>query len=123
TIVFDKTGTLTEAGQFQLMYEGIQLTKVEEHYVKSLAAQSSHPLSRKLSTFLETGKLMKVENYQEEIGQGLYGIIDGNEICIGSNTYIGSTFDGTDSNETSVYVRLNSEIKGRYIYKNVYREG
>ncbi len=123
TIVFDKTGTLTEANQFRLEYEGAALTQEEKRFVKSLATQSSHPLSRRINHFLEEEKIIKADNFRENIGEGLKGVFEGNEVYLGSYNYVGSPQELSHSNETSVYVRINDHTKGRFIFKNVYRPG
>ena len=46
TIVFDKTGTITKSESSALHYEGIELSDFQKQITRSLAAQSTHPLSK-----------------------------------------------------------------------------
>ncbi len=59
-IVFDKTGTLTTTHQQEVVYEGLELSKHQQQAIASLAAQSSHPLSRALVTHF--GNLKRLSN-------------------------------------------------------------
>jgi cation transport ATPase len=55
-LVFDKTGTLTSTSNNQLIYEGTDLTDEERVLIKTLAAQSSHPISQEICRQPTDGK-------------------------------------------------------------------
>src|SRR5690606_20026733 len=55
TIVFDKTGTLTENKQAFVIYNGEKLTEFQTKAIKSISANSNHPLSKAINNYLEAG--------------------------------------------------------------------
>ncbi|MEZ4931833.1 MAG: hypothetical protein R2788_06920 [Saprospiraceae bacterium] len=52
TVVFDKTGTITETNKNELKYIGQELSAAEKIAVRSLAHQSTHPISQQIDLFL-----------------------------------------------------------------------
>src|SRR5690606_17276117 len=49
-IVFDKTGTITSSDKSQnIVYEGVNLNKVDQNLIRNLVHASNHPVSRKRS--------------------------------------------------------------------------
>ena len=91
TIVFDKTGTLT-SGTPQVI-EVIEFEKIPQiaSYIKSLEVQSEHPLSKALTSYFKDAMTIGVENYDTHIGNGISGIIQQNQVKIGSIEYLSST--------------------------------
>lgn len=123
TIVFDKTGTITYQQEAKLIYQGDLLTETEQSYIRSLASQSNHPLSKAIVTSLQTFKPLKITDYTEIKGKGISGKINGVGIKLGSANYLG-TFANQEQNDGSlVYVSINEQIKGCFIIKNKYRSG
>ena len=119
-VVFDKTGTITSQKNKAIMFEGQELTENERSAVKSLTAQSGHPLSRAIYDFLITQEETEVENFNEEHGKGLTGKVSGFGIKIGSAEFIGST---DQKGGTAVYIQIDGIYKGRFVIGNLYREG
>lgn len=122
TIVFDKTGTITCAGVSDVYLTG-SLTSLEEQYVKSLAVHSSHPLSRLLVQQLTRHQSLPVASFEERVAQGISGVVDGHIVKIGSRVFTGMQPEENSQKETEVYVSIDGQIKGRYTFKNIYREG
>ena len=122
TIIFDKTGTITSSNKTQILYEGIHLDSDSISLVKSVLRASNHPLSRSLYEFLSEEVLEeKPSSFEEVIGKGIKAEIDGNSVQLGSASFVGAT--EKQLNETTIYVKINNEIKGCYIFKNEYRIG
>ena len=121
TIVLDKTGTLTLAGKGILEFEGEALSVREKSYIRTLTSNSTHPLSKRIHTFLSNYKdpNIEVENYQEIAGKGLVGICNGQEVRLGSAKWIGATL----SVAGRVYVSISGSIKGYFEFHNQYRKG
>jgi Cu+-exporting ATPase len=121
-IIFDKTGTITTNNSTELSYHGIELSDDEKKAVKSLIRSSNHPLSRalndaiKIEAFIET-----LENYTEIPGKGIKGNINNFFVMIGSASFVGTESDNTFG--TSIYIKINDEVKGKYTSKNIYRPG
>lgn len=123
-IIFDKTGTLTQSSKSQILYTGKPLTKEDHQIIKSLTANSTHPLSRKLFHFLENEIPAKVKAFQEITGAGIEGIVLGKHIRIGSVGFIGrQTPTGVSSEISTVHVLIDHEYKGSFSFSNPYRSG
>jgi copper/silver-translocating P-type ATPase len=84
TIAFDKTGTVTSG---EIKADLSNLDDYSRKLVGSLAAFSDHPVSRSLS--MQVDDYLPVEEAVEEIGKGLTGIVDGHEVKLGSQHYVG----------------------------------
>lgn len=119
-IVFDKTGTLTSTQQQQIVYEGTILTDYQQQQVAALAACSSHPLSKALAKELEKGKRLTVSGFKETTGQGIEGLVNGDIVKVGSCEYV--TGDNQQQAGTAVFVSIESELPGYYLFSNHYRE-
>jgi len=121
TIVFDKTGTITTNKKSAINYEGTPIDSKQLAFIKSLLRGSNHPLSRRLYDFLPEAPLLPVDDFKEITGKGLQGFIDGFSIKIGSAEFVG---EAPDANlHTSVYIAINRNYLGRYIFNNQYRDG
>lgn len=122
TVIFDKTGTITTRYKSEIDYKGEKLTLEDISLIKSVLRASNHPLSRLLYEFLkEDVAEEKPTVFDEFIGRGMLATIKNNQIQLGSATYVGVTHKNI--NETSIYVKINNNIKGYYIFKNTYRNG
>ena len=121
TIVFDKTGTITTNKKSAINYEGTPIDSKQLAFIKSLLRGSNHPLSRRLYDFLPGAPLLPVDDFKEIAGKGLQGFIDGFSIKIGSAAFVGEAPDTTL--HTSVYIAINRNYLGRYMFNNQYRDG
>jgi Cu+-exporting ATPase len=122
TVVFDKTGTITLNRSMKAKFIGEPLSKKELLMIKSLAANSSHPLSAAIKENIEGEKLFEVEKFQEIPAMGTSAIIDGKRINMGSRKFImGKEDDEPES--TNVYVFINDRVAGHFRIENTYREG
>ncbi|SHJ35331.1 Cu+-exporting ATPase [Arenibacter nanhaiticus] len=122
TVIFDKTGTITAPKKSNICYEGIALTAAEESLLKNTLRSSNHPLSRSLYDLLDAHDIITLDDYEENIGQGLMGTKAQDRIKIGSAHYVGHT--ATNSLETtSVHISANDRYKGSFLFHNEYRKG
>lgn len=121
-IVFDKTGTLTSSQGQQVHYEGAKLSVSEIEAVKNIIRGSNHPLSRRLYTLLPEAQIEKPEGFDEVAGKGLIGTFKGNRVKVGSASWVG-LLSSEKNNQTKVYISINEEVKGFYIFENEYRKG
>jgi Cu+-exporting ATPase len=122
TIVFDKTGTITTNKKSNISYEGKVLSEENLILLKNVLRASNHPLSRMLYDFLPEGKRFKVNNFEEITGKGILAEIDGNQIQIGSATFVEKP-EVNSIQQTSVHIKINQVYFGNYIFNNQYREG
>lgn len=121
TIVFDKTGTITTNKKSTIWFEGNEISDEDIIGIKNLIHISNHPLSRKLYEYLPDVQKCDVVDFQEITGKGVQGIVNGKHYKVGSSSFIGAT---TPSNlQTNVYISIDGEFAGKYIFENKYREG
>lgn len=97
TIVFDKTGTLTTGTPEVIGVVEFEKVSPIETFIKSLEAQSEHPLSKALVNYFEDTPYVTVDDYETHIGNGISGHIQNNHIKIGSIAYLSSTSQVTAS--------------------------
>ncbi|MGB1037959.1 MAG: heavy metal translocating P-type ATPase, partial [Bacteroidia bacterium] len=118
-LVLDKTGTITEKNAMSISFIGKELDPKTKRAVKSLAAQSTHPLSSVIAQSLKSYDSVETMDFVELPGKGIQGVADGQRIKIGSSNWISET----KSNGTSVYVSVNDEVVGHYKITTSYRSG
>ncbi|MGF2412719.1 MAG: heavy metal translocating P-type ATPase, partial [Ferruginibacter sp.] len=127
TIVFDKTGTITQNQTSLVSYEGTPLTDKELVAVRNVARQSSHPLSKIIAVWLQTGddKIIPVDQFNEYTGKGLQAIVNGIDVKMGSASFMHQFNPGFASYDTGshVHVMMNNVHMGRFNVSNQYRPG
>lgn len=123
-LVFDKTGTLMAVSDNELTYEGQPLTDYEKDLIATLAAQSSHPVSREIHQLLQnkngSSYANTINNFEEFVGEGVVANIDGSLVRIGSEAFIrGEAVE----HSRGTFISINGNIKGFFTVKNHYRKG
>jgi len=124
TIVFDKTGTITQTNAAEVEFVGKELSEEELVIVKTLAMQSSHPLSRMIVQKLSdvTASRRTLINYEEKGGAGMKALWGKREVKLGSAHWVGIAGKNERQNDTSqVYVSIENEILGHFTIKSKYR--
>ncbi len=122
TAIFDKTGTITTTTKDAILYEGVELTETETALLKTTLRASNHPLSRSLYEILKSNAIMTLDEFQEHAGMGIEGKLDTHTIKAGSANYVGESKPKTLS-DTAVYISSDEDFKGRFVFKNKYRDG
>ncbi|MGW9685183.1 heavy metal translocating P-type ATPase [Flagellimonas sp. 2504JD1-5] len=120
--IFDKTGTITTSNKDVVSYEGIELKEDEKALLKTTLRASNHPLSRSLYNILKSNDIETLDEFQEQTGLGVEGRSKEHSIKAGSAAYVGEETMASHAN-TSVYVSADEDYKGRFVFKNNYREG
>ncbi len=121
TILFDKTGTITNGSVVNFI--GPSLSNYELALVCSLAAQSSHPLSRKIYSQFNGSKVYSVTDFQEVPGKGIKGYADGRYVILGSEYYVMGADLPNNNLTTKVFLMIDGEVIGYFGFTNVYRDG
>jgi Cu+-exporting ATPase len=98
------------------------LTPEEESLLKNTLRASNHPLSRALYDMLAEQDIITLDHYDEYLGKGLKASKGSNHIKIGSANFVQNTVPN-ELLETTVHISNNENYKGRYIFRNQYREG
>ena len=125
-VVFDKTGTLTTTQGGEVVFEGAPLTASERTAIRSLAAQSSHPLSRRLAEVPEMGasEPVAVEGFGESLGLGVQGRVGGDHWMLGSARWLRQQgIEGLpETGETgSVQIARNGVHRGAFLVTHTLR--
>ena len=122
-IVFDKTGTITKSNGSVLTYEGEKLKPEEKVWIKSLVAQSAHPVSRWIEESITGTMVEQVNDFNEKIGEGISGVINGHKLKVGSTKWIKGLLTGENNFNQGTYVQIDNRIRGYYKKEGSYREG
>ena len=120
-IIFDKTGTITTNKNATISYEGTPLSENELQYIKNCIRFSNHPLNRMLYDYLPEKTPIEISDFKEVIGKGIEAKIGKNNIKLGSCAFVGCK--DKPKTETNIYININHQLKGRFIFKNAYRDG
>ncbi|MDQ6477501.1 heavy metal translocating P-type ATPase metal-binding domain-containing protein [Dyadobacter sp. LHD-138] len=124
TVVFDKTGTITQVNDAEVEFVGKTLTEEELVMIKTLAIQSSHPLSRMLVKELSdtTASRRTLSHFEEIEGAGIKAFWGKTEVKLGSAKWVGSAspIERMD-NASHVYISVDSKIRGYFMLKSKYR--
>jgi len=125
-VVFDKTGTLTAASHGETRFSGEPLAPEETTSLQLLAAQSNHPLARRITSMLPglTGAIPRVEGYCEKSGHGLSGRIGGIEWRLGSAAWLrcgGVEVPASAAEGSTVQVAREGIYRGRFTVSNPLR--
>lgn len=125
TLIFDKTGTITTNAKSRISYDGVPLTEEETALLKSTLRTSNHPLSRSLYEILKQYDILTLDEYEEHLGKGLQAEANGNTIKVGSFDFVREDRKTGNNGfeETAVHISANNRYKGRYVFKNEYRDG
>ncbi|MDX1461829.1 MAG: heavy metal translocating P-type ATPase metal-binding domain-containing protein [Marinirhabdus sp.] len=127
TIVFDKTGTLTSHQKGMVSYEGVELTPSESSLLTATLRASNHPLSRSIYELLKEKEIYTLDEFDEEIGQGITGRKASHKIKVGSFPFVSdkssSRTTNTSANRTAVHLSSDDEYKGCFVFYNEYRNG
>ena len=123
TFVFDKTGTITSSQIQEPSYIGKPLSPYEINLILNLTASSTHPVSKAIFTFFNTGTMdpMNITAWEELVGTGIQGVIDHHAIKIGSSTWIKAS--PVDQEKGNVFIEIDGTYMGYLSYQRTWREG
>jgi P-type Cu+ transporter len=122
-IVFDKTGTLTNTRLQAVQYEGRTLTDAEKQFIASVAAASTHPLSKAIAASFPTYTPLVLHHFKEYPGKGIEGWLDKHtHLKMGSEEFVyGQSIE--NKKQTGVFVMINLELAGVFNIDHRYRSG
>ena len=132
TIIFDKTGTLTYGDlRVSSLYNSSKYNdKKLLEIVASLESNSTHPISNAFKEYDKSN--IKVENYKEMSGMGIFGIINKKEFYVGNNKIlkelsIENKYQTEEDNLSTegnsvIYIVENKKIIGIIGVKDIVRD-
>jgi len=114
-VIFDKTGTLTK-GQMEIV--DAKCSKENLKILQSLEALSNHPLAKGICR--DTDELYEVQNFEEVLGLGIKGIINGELYYAGNSKLIGNIHNPykkleqeySNKEESIVYLFTEEKVLG-----------
>ncbi|QRR00902.1 heavy metal translocating P-type ATPase [Dyadobacter sandarakinus] len=122
TVVFDKTGTITQTGEASVNFNGVVLTPEKRTIIRTIMAQSSHPLSRLIVQHLSADPVSRraLVSFEEVEGKGIQAQWGSTKVKIGSADWTGANFTGEGAS-SQVFVAFDDVIAGFYEIKSSYR--
>ncbi|WP_316841874.1 heavy metal translocating P-type ATPase [Pedobacter gandavensis] len=121
TFVFDKTGTITNPENTGFSFDG-HITEEEKQWVNDLARNSGHPLSRELVKWLNRPSKYTAVKYMEKVGRGISGVVNGQELKLGSASFLGLKMK-TPTQGAAVHIIINNRYLGFFCSKQQWRAG
>ncbi|MEZ5031558.1 MAG: heavy metal translocating P-type ATPase metal-binding domain-containing protein [Saprospiraceae bacterium] len=119
-LVLDKTGTITYADQSEIRWTGSPLDPTTKEAIAAICQQSIHPLSQGLVRHLgRAPRAIQVERFEELPGQGLRGIVHGQQYAVGRFLPKDQSEDGQG---TRVDIQVDGEYLGVFRFEPRYRE-
>lgn len=121
TYVFDKTGTITNPNAAGLQFNGT-IIDAQMQLISDLARNSGHLLSRELTIFINKPAIYSVQEYTEKIGRGISGKVNGNDVKLGSSTFLNLPLKSS-SEGSAVHVMINNVYVGFFTIRQQWRNG
>lgn len=123
TVIFDKTGTITLTKEAEVAFVGAPLTEEEQVIIKTLASQSSHPLSRLIVTELKdvVASRRVLSDFLEKEGHGIKALWGKLEIRLGSAAWLGAENNQQDEKTSQVHIAFNGIRRGFFEIRSKYR--
>ncbi|MBL8000710.1 MAG: heavy metal translocating P-type ATPase metal-binding domain-containing protein [Flavobacteriales bacterium] len=121
-VVFDKTGTLTAREAYDMAFVGVPLTAQERMLVRSVARNSTHPLSAVLYNGIKA-PLKDAVFVEEEAGEGIGGMVDGVTVRIGSVRFCSGAPVEREPGVAQVHVSIGGVHRGRFDVRKRARSG
>lgn len=136
TVIFDKTGTLTAREAYEVAWVDSSdhaplraqdlphavLSLNESLKIKSLARNSTHPLSAVLFKEIK-GEVVDAVEVEEHPGQGISGIVHGMNVRIGSALFCGGEEQPRGNGEAHVHITLGGVHRGYFVIRKRARSG
>lgn len=119
-MVFDKTGTLTVSSEKEIDYSGFPLSEQQKEMVKTLASQSTHPLSVALKQGIPVPGQSKIMGFKEHPGFGIEGFCNDTLVALGSPQFVKHSA-AVSPQAPQVHLSIENRYFGFFSIKNHYR--
>ena len=127
TIVLDKTGTITK-GNFKVTdYQVLSLEdSIFKYLIKAIETYSTHPIATSiLQSFTEDVSSAVVKGYEEIVGFGVRGIVDGKIVLFGNSKLMEAhnvTYQKIETAKTVLYLSVDYQYSGYVIISDEIKE-
>lgn len=119
-LIFDKTGTLTIANDSKVEFVGGELSELVKSRIAALLQNSTHVLSKTVSTFLGSSSTCEIQDFKEHSSKGIEALVDNVAVKAGSSEWIlNKTHLG---NSSEVHIEYGGAYLGFFTIHNAYRE-
>ncbi len=108
TIVSDLTGTLTEGKISIKSYKEFKVNAIK--YAASIESLSNHPIAKAISSL--SNEKLKVDEFEEFVGDGVYGKIGDDIIIIGKKDFIRQNCEFNTKEDGDIFICINNELAG-----------
>ena len=89
--------------------------------IAALSSQSTHPMSRAIAGWThQIPNHYRITAFEEIPGKGIEGIVDGELITLGSRSFV--TGSKSEDTESAVYISVDGDVTGKFIFRNKYRD-
>lgn len=122
TVILDKTGTLTAREAHEVKWHGAELDEHRTSLIRSLARNSTHPLSAVLSAELRA-PLLDAKDVEETAGRGILGEVVGVPVRLGSASFCGGEEQVRSNSEAHVHVTIGGVNLGYFAIRKRARSG
>ncbi|MBK7102655.1 MAG: heavy metal translocating P-type ATPase [Flavobacteriales bacterium] len=122
TVVFDKTGTLTAREAYEVVWMGRSLSTEETRVVRSLARNSTHPLSAVLYSELKEPVLPVLE-VDDHAGKGVVGLVNGVAVRLGAAPFCGGDEQPRAGGAAHVHLAIGGVWRGYFVVGKRMRPG
>ncbi len=122
TVVFDKTGTLTAREAHEVVWMGASLSTEEKSMVRSLARNSTHPLSAVLYSELKE-PLLSVLDVDDHAGEGVFGLVNGVAVRLGAASFSGGVEQPRANGAAHVHLAIGGVWRGYFMVRKRARTG
>ena len=123
SVILDKTGTLTAREAHEVEWQGpVPLSDLERSLVRSMARNSTHPLSAVLAERLRE-ETKEAGEVQEIAGQGIAGMVDRHAVRLGSAMFCGADEAARAHGDSHVHVTIDGLHRGHFTIRKRTRDG
>lgn len=122
TVILDKTGTLTAREAHNVQWNGAPLDGNDQLLVRSVARNSTHPLSAVLVQELKGDTVDAIE-VEEVAGEGIKGTAQRTVVRIGSASFCGHAEMPRSNGEAHVHITTGGLYRGHFSIRKRARHG
>lgn len=121
-LIFDKTGTLTSTKEVTTTFIGIPLSVREREWINSLSKPSIQSIKIPIRQLLGDTHLYEVNGFEEVVGLGVKGRIQGHFIEMGTAAFFDISLP-EDKNGTAIYLLIDHQFRGYFSLQQGVRKG